>query len=479
MIRLHRTVDDGGVIWTPNQFGNTCRTDKHSRRRGKTATMTQVQALKQASDVAYLNTDEAQRLGWRAFAEARPYIRYGEVRIHSRSEAFGSVNVGRLIRGEPAVYDAPAADPQWSVSGVRCFASDGATAVLIIEYEPGSVVGIGDRLQVSVDGPYASGQARERGDTSRLLCGPNIRSYPSVTGAPTTFLFDAPRFTFAAGEWVGLTCVAVSADGVPANLRRFYVRCSTACLTVTVNGDDAVTDSANVLLQLFPTNVPDDYRASEDPLFAGVPWQPFDPEPAFTLSSGLGRKVVYAQTRLGVVESNVASDNIYVGSSVSTSSGGLQVSGLFSFDYLRTWLNGLTPSPGGGSCRVEVNQFIPATRFLGRIYFRVPTAGLSAAACKIELSRFNFTASMARVAIVYDYAPPTTMADMLAWPTLGVLDGEILGDGFVWFDLTEYLPGFDGLPVYIGGLILADQLDSLIGSSHGYFIAGWFGIFGG
>ncbi len=64
-----------------------------------------------------------------------------------------------------------------------------------------------------------------------------------------------------------------------------------------INGGVAKTASRYVFLNHELDGNPTDYRASEDPDFNGARWQSYLPEPAFELSPGLGRKVVYFQVR--------------------------------------------------------------------------------------------------------------------------------------------------------------------------------------
>lgn len=64
-----------------------------------------------------------------------------------------------------------------------------------------------------------------------------------------------------------------------------------------INSGAAITDSRYVFLNHALQGVPTQYRASENPDFSGARWESYIPKPAFQLSPGSGRKVVYFQVR--------------------------------------------------------------------------------------------------------------------------------------------------------------------------------------
>jgi hypothetical protein len=64
-----------------------------------------------------------------------------------------------------------------------------------------------------------------------------------------------------------------------------------------INSGAAITASRYVFLNHALEGHPTEYRASESPDFNGARWQAYIPEPAFELSPGTGRKVVYFQVR--------------------------------------------------------------------------------------------------------------------------------------------------------------------------------------
>ena len=64
-----------------------------------------------------------------------------------------------------------------------------------------------------------------------------------------------------------------------------------------INGGAAMTGSRYVFLNHVVDGQPTHYRASENPDFSGARWQAYIPKPAFELSQGGGRKVVYFQVR--------------------------------------------------------------------------------------------------------------------------------------------------------------------------------------
>jgi hypothetical protein len=66
---------------------------------------------------------------------------------------------------------------------------------------------------------------------------------------------------------------------------------------LNINSGAAITTSRYVFLNHVLEGNPTEYRASESPDFNGARWQAYIPEPAFELSPGTGRKVVYFQVR--------------------------------------------------------------------------------------------------------------------------------------------------------------------------------------
>lgn len=65
----------------------------------------------------------------------------------------------------------------------------------------------------------------------------------------------------------------------------------------SINKGVAVTATPQVFLNHQTKGVPTHYRASEHPDFSGADWQAYTAEPAFELSPGNGRKLVYFQLR--------------------------------------------------------------------------------------------------------------------------------------------------------------------------------------
>jgi len=66
---------------------------------------------------------------------------------------------------------------------------------------------------------------------------------------------------------------------------------------ITINNGETCTGSRDVTLTLSNGSIPNvvEMRISENPLFGDVSWEPFATTKAFTLSSGLGMKTVFAQ----------------------------------------------------------------------------------------------------------------------------------------------------------------------------------------
>jgi hypothetical protein len=64
-----------------------------------------------------------------------------------------------------------------------------------------------------------------------------------------------------------------------------------------INKGAGVTSSRDVLLSHRVNREPTHYRASENPDFSDATWLAYTPGPAFELSPGNGRKVVYFQVR--------------------------------------------------------------------------------------------------------------------------------------------------------------------------------------
>jgi hypothetical protein len=79
---------------------------------------------------------------------------------------------------------------------------------------------------------------------------------------------------------------AVELSGKGLSLSRF-----------AMNNGAAVTKTLSVTLDNSVTGQPTQYRASESPDFKGAEWENYKNAPAFSLSTGLGKKTVYFQVR--------------------------------------------------------------------------------------------------------------------------------------------------------------------------------------
>jgi len=87
----------------------------------------------------------------------------------------------------------------------------------------------------------------------------------------------------------------------------------TKVLSLAINGGAATTTDLLVTLDNTATNRPTEYMASESLDFSGATWQPYGTAPSFTLSFGVGGRMVYFKLRgADGQESEVASDTIFV-----------------------------------------------------------------------------------------------------------------------------------------------------------------------
>ena len=85
---------------------------------------------------------------------------------------------------------------------------------------------------------------------------------------------------------------------------------ATVVTSFAINGGDATTANAAVMLNNSATNGPTEYMAAESATFAGAAWTAYEMAPPFTLSGGTGIRTVYFKTRNAGGESPVVSDSI-------------------------------------------------------------------------------------------------------------------------------------------------------------------------
>ncbi len=102
-------------------------------------------------------------------------------------------------------------------------------------------------------------------------------------------------------------------------------------LSLTINNGQSSTNSYSVTLNNTIEGAASQYRASQNPNFAGASWQPYTNVPSFTLTGAQGQKNIYFQVRNGNDLSNVISDSINI--SFNTE---YRIPGVLAYDYART-----------------------------------------------------------------------------------------------------------------------------------------------
>ena len=121
-----------------------------------------------------------------------------------------------------------------------------------------------------------------------------------VTASKNGYMAEQKNMGASTSDRMLVLSLPTGGGGVQCELGEAAVKLSGKGLSlsrIAINNGAAVTKTLGVTLDNSVTGQPTQYRASESPDFKGAEWKNYKAAPVFSLSTGLGKKIVYFQVR--------------------------------------------------------------------------------------------------------------------------------------------------------------------------------------